>query len=466
MTLRLRLMSALACVAALVIVAFAILVMRQHTVLLDPLDDQLTSVAQSLPEVDLAFPVGDQASRPGDTGPPTGELFVAIYSLDQPPRVLVSPATAPTFGPIVDISKLTTYERTDEPFTVDAEGDGGARIVAQNLGDGRWAVAALSTAAVEDAQRELLITAAVVLAVLLGLLGLVMYLVDRLGIKPILEVTRAAEELANTRSEPRVDIRALHTEAGRLGLSFNKMLDAHHAADAQQRRFVADASHELRTPLTTLQGYAALHANGTLETPEQVDDAMRRIGAEAKRMGRLVDELLTLASLDEGRPLRKTDIDLSLLLHDLAKDASAIQPDRKITTAIDPDLRLDADLELLTQAITTTIRNTLRHTKPSAGLAVRAVRNGSTIRIDIADRGAGIDPAHLAHIFDRFYRPHEGRERSAGGTGIGLAIAKSIVEAHHGTIRAASTPDTGTTIVFELPANSPEEFSGSPVLTR
>ena len=451
MTLRLRLMSALAGVAALVTVAFVVLVVRQHSVLLDPLDDQLDAVAQSLPDADVFFRSTSAPPSGGDDGPPTGELLVAIVEANQDPLVLVAPASDPSFWPLIDISGLASTQRPDEPFSVDAMGGGGARVVARNLGDGRWAIAALSTAAVEDAQRELLITAAVVLAVLLGLLGLVMYFVDRLGIKPILEVAQAAEKLANTKSEPRVDVLALSTEAGRLGLSFNKMLDAHQDADAQQRRFIADASHELRTPLTTLQGYAALHANGTLETPEQVDDAMRRIGAEAKRMGRLVDELLTLASLDEGRPVSKTDIDLSLLLHDLAKDASAIQPDRKISTAVEADLRIHADLELLTQAITTTIRNALRHTPPSAGLALRAVRNGSTIRIDIADRGAGIDPAHLPHIFDRFYRPHEGRERAAGGTGIGLAIAKSVVEAHGGTIRAASTPGSGTTIVFELP---------------
>jgi two-component system OmpR family sensor kinase len=458
-TLRLRVMSGLVAVATVVVVAFGLVVVRQRSVLVKQLDERLTAVEENLAQAAEFFETVDESVAAGVTGPPTGELYVAIHSSDSVLQQLARPASDPAFAPAFDIELLSSRQSLSEPFTVDAVGGGGARMVASDLGAGRWAVAALSTQAVEDAQRELLLTAGVVFAVLLLALGLVVFWVDRLGIRPILELTRAAEELADARSESRVEVRAPSTEAGRLGLSFNKMLDARQAADDQQRRFVADASHELRTPLTTLQGYSALHARGALTTDEKVDDAMRRIGAEAKRMSHLVDELLTLASLDEGRPLSLTDVDLSMLLADVASDAAAIQPDRHITTAIADDLRIKADPELLTEALTTTIRNALRHTPASAGLAVRAVRHGPHVRVDIADRGPGIDPAHLVHIFDRFYRSDKDRGRGGGGTGLGLAIAKSITEAHDGTIRVTSLANTGTTIVYTFPVEGPQEVS-------
>jgi two-component system OmpR family sensor kinase len=448
-------MSGLVAVAAIVVVAFGLVVVRQRAVLIEQLDDQLISVEENLAEAAEFF-----ESQPGTVGvaePPTGELYVAVHAEDSAPQPLARPASNPVFAPAVDVDLLSSRQSVSEPFTVDAAGGGGARMVAQDLGEGRWAVAALPTQAVEDAQAEVLLTAAFVLMVLLLALGLVMFWVDRLGIRPILELTRAAEELSDATSESRVEVRAPSTEAGRLGVSFNKMLDARQAADDRQRRFVADASHELRTPLTTLQGYAALHASGALTTSQKVDDAMRRIGAEAKRMSHLVEELLTLASLDEGRPLSLADVDLSLLLADLASDAGATQPDRQITTAIATDLTITADPELLTEALTTTIRNTLRHTPTSAGLAIRAVRHGPEVRIDIADRGPGIDPAHLEHVFERFYRSDKDRSRGAGGTGLGLAIAKSITEAHDGTIRVTSSPNAGTTIVYTFLIEGPQE---------
>lgn len=457
MTLRLRILTALIAVAVIVIAAFALIVARQHAALVEQLDAQLIPVEENLSQTAQLF--ANLAIPSEQTGPPTGELYVAIHSSSSEPQQAARPVSDPTFRPDIDTTQLSSRGSVSEPFTVDAVGGGGARMVARDLGDGRWAVAALPMQAVETAQRNLRLTAAAVLAVLLLALSLVVFWVDRLGIKPILEVTRTAEDLADNRSESRVDQRSLHTEAGRLAASFNKMLDARQAADAQQRRFVADASHELRTPLTTLQGYASLHAKGALTTPEAVDDALRRIGAEAKRMSSLVEKLLTLASLDEGRPLRVVDIDLTLLLTDLASDASAIQPGRDFAIAVDPGLGIKADPELLTQALTTAIHNTLRHTPTAAGLAIRAVRHGHNLRIDIADRGPGIDPDHLEHIFDRFYRSDAGRDRTGGGTGLGLAIARSIVEAHDGTIRITSSPDTGTTIVFTLPVRGPQELS-------
>ena len=454
MTLRLRVVSALVALAAITVIAFGIVVVRQRSVLVEQLDDQLSSVEENLAQADEFF----EAQPAVAPGPPTGELYVAIHSSDSAVQQLARPSSDPFFAPVIDIVELGERASVAEPFSVAAVGGGGARMVAHDLGGGRWAVAALPTRTVEAAQQQLLVTVGIVLLVLLFSLGMVVFWVDRLGIKPILEVTRAAEERADGRAETRVELRSPNTEAGRLAASFNKMLDAREAADARQRRFVADASHELRTPLTTLQGYASLHGKGALTSPESVEDAMRRIGSEARRMSHLVEKLLTLASLDEGRPLALTDVDLTVLLNDLASDAAAIQPDRPIYKAIDKGLSVVADPELLTQALTTTIHNALRHTPTTSRLAIKATREPNHVRIEIADWGPGVEPEHLDHLFDRFYRSDTGRGRRNGGTGLGLAIAKAVAEAHGGTIEVTSTVGAGTAFVFLLPIAGPQEF--------
>ena len=169
-------------------------------------------------------------------------------------------------------------------------------------------------------------------------------------------------------------------------------------------------------------------------------------------MEALVEDLLTLASLDEDRPLEYSTVDLSQLLRDLAADASAIQPERPIDVSdIDDGVHVAADRHQLTQALTTIINNALRHTPVTARLRLACDHDETTVRIRIADEGPGIAPEHLGQLFERFYRADAGRERSAGGSGLGLAIAKGIVTAHHGQINTVSTLGEGTTISIELP---------------
>ena len=169
-------------------------------------------------------------------------------------------------------------------------------------------------------------------------------------------------------------------------------------------------------------------------------------------MEALVQDLLTLASLDEDRPLEYSTIDLSQLLSDLAADASAIQPERPIDASnIDAGVNLAADRHQLTQALTTVINNALRHTPKTAALTLACENNEATVCIKIADEGPGIEPEHLSHLFERFYRAHPGRERSVGGSGLGMSIAQSIVTAHHGQIEATSVLGQGTTITIDLP---------------
>ena len=454
MTLRSRLLLAALVVTITVVAALAYVSVRQRTVLTDQLDSQLEvvsdNVGRGVERLAGGF-VANPQPRP-DELLVTGEFYVAFLGDDEPePQVLARPVSEPDLVPDLEDVDLEHAAGTGEPFSADAlESDTRARVVVVDVGAGHIVFAA-STRAVDDAQNQLIITATIALAVVLATLAAALWSVDRLGIRPIESVTRAAEDVAAGRSDHRVEHPSVATEAGRLGLAFNAMLDSRQAVEARQRRFVADASHELRTPLTTLRGYAALHASGELSTTE-TDDAMARIHSESKRMEALVEDLLTLASLDEDRPLEYSTIDLSQLLSDLAADASAIQPERPIdTSTIDAEVNIAADRHQLTQALTTIINNALRHTPTTSGLALACESDETTVRIRISDEGPGIDPEHLGHLFERFYRADAGRERSAGGSGLGLAIAAGIVTAHQGQIDAVSTLAEGTTITIELP---------------
>ncbi len=454
MTLRSRLLLAALVVTITVVAALTYVTGRQRSVLTDQLDSQLLVVADNVnrgvERFAGEFPANPQP-RP-DELLVTGELYVAFLGDDEPePQVLARPVSEPDLVPDLEDVDLEHAAGTGEPFSADAlDSDTRARVVVVNVGPG-YLVFAVSTRAVDDAQNQMLITAAIALGVVLAALAAALWSVDRLGIRPIESVTRAAEDVAAGRSDHRVEHPSVATEAGRLGLAFNAMLDSRQAVEARQRRFVADASHELRTPLTTLRGYAALHASGQLSATE-TDDAMARIHSESKRMEALVEDLLTLASLDEDRPLEYSTIDLSQLLRDLAADASAIQPERPIDVSdIDDGVDIRGDRHQLTQALTTIINNTLRHTPTTSGLALACESDETTVRIRIADEGPGIEPEHLDHLFERFYRADAGRERSAGGSGLGLAIAQGIVTAHQGRIDAVSTLAEGTTITISLP---------------
>ena len=167
--------------------------------------------------------------------------------------------------------------------------------------------------------------------------------------------------------------------------------------------------------------------------------------------------MLTLASLDEGRPLDLVDVDLSQLIIDIAADAAAIQPDRLVDSAgVCDGLVVRADRDLLTQAITAATSNALRHTPADAGLELVVSRNSDMVQISIVDQGPGIPQPQRGHIFDRFYRGDAGRDNGKGGRGLGLSIAKTVVEAHGGTISVRSNPGEGTTIILTLPAGGQE----------
>jgi two-component system OmpR family sensor kinase len=326
-------------------------------------------------------------------------------------------------------------------------------------------VFAAPTRALEGTIVSLVRTLVVVGLVVLVLLVVIGWLLIRRNLRALERMTATAEQISAGDLSQRVGMPDDGSEVGKLGHAFDAMLDqietafasqqqalrAKEASEQMLRQFVADASHELRTPLTTVRGYADLHRAGGLEQAAELDRAMDRIGSESRRMSVLVEDLLLLARLDQGRPLRQDRVSLSALLSDAVGDLRAVDPGRPITASLATDVNVTGDEDRLRQLVGNLLANVRVHTPPDSPLEVSLSSGDQSVVLTVADHGPGIDPAHVEHVFDRFYRADAGRTRDRGGSGLGLAIAASIAAAHGGTLEHSPTPDGGATFTLTLP---------------
>jgi two-component system OmpR family sensor kinase len=250
------------------------------------------------------------------------------------------------------------------------------------------------------------------------------------------------------------------TEVGQVGASLNAMLghveealSIRHESEQRVRQFLADASHELRTPLSTIMGYAEL-GRRTPPDPGRLGHAMVRIQSESGRMAALVDDLLLLARLDSGRPLERTDVDLSMLLVEAVNDARVVGSDHQWRLALPAEaLHVVGDRGRLHQVVANVLTNAIRHTPPATTVSVSASatpgggEHPPGVLVTIADNGPGIPPSLAGREFERFSRGEASRARDAGGSGLGLSIVQAIVAAHGGSVAIHSVPgDTRITI--------------------
>ena len=258
------------------------------------------------------------------------------------------------------------------------------------------------------------------------------------------------------------------TEVGRLGIALNTMLARIEAAFEQRRgseerlrRFVADASHELRTPLTSIRGYAELFRRGADTRPEDLAKSMSNIESEASRMGVLVDDLLLLARLDQGRPLEREPLDLAAVASDAVESARAIEPDRTIELVADDPVRIVGDASRLRQVIDNLLDNARVHA-PGSPVRVEVSLDDEEALLRIGDRGPGLDPEVEGRIFERFMRGDPSRSRGTGGVGLGLSIVQAIVAAHGGEVTASSHDEGGTVFEVRLPVSGPPDAPTRP----
>jgi two-component system OmpR family sensor kinase len=228
------------------------------------------------------------------------------------------------------------------------------------------------------------------------------------------------------------------------------------ASEDRLRRFVADASHELRTPLTSIRGYAELFRRGAASRPDDLAKAMHRIEEEAARMGVLVEELLLLARLDQGRPLERQPVDLSAMAGEAVADARVVEPSRPIALDVDGPVQVTGDSARLRQVFDNLLANVRTHTPPGTPATVRVRANGETAVLVVEDQGRGMTEDEAARAFERFYRVDPSRARASGGLGLGLSIVSAIVTAHSGEVRVDSVPGEGATFTVTLPVDGPD----------
>ena len=295
--------------------------------------------------------------------------------------------------------------------------------------------------------------------------------------EPLARVEQTAAKIAAGDLSQRIEDYNPSNEIGNLAISLNTMLaqiessfNAQAKSEAKMRRFVGDASHELRTPLVSIRGYSELYRQGALPNDEAVATAMGRIESESKRMGQLVEDLLTLARIDERRESKLAPFDLFHLAGDASNDAYATSPDREVSlVGLTDDVAptsapVIGDESRMRQVVANLLTNAMRYTPAGTPLeiavGVREDVPGYPLSvIEVRDHGPGIHGEDRERVFERFYRTDTSRSRETGGTGLGLSIVAAILEQHDGSVHIEETPGGGATFVISLP------FYPAPVMT-
>jgi two-component system OmpR family sensor kinase len=347
-------------------------------------------------------------------------------------------------------------------------------------------ITGLSLSSLHDTLREVALSEAAVFSVVLLLAGVLGTFWVRLSLRPLRRVAATASQVAELPLEtgavslpagvPDTDP---GTETGQVGIAFNRMLGhvetalkRRAASEARLRRFAADASHELRTPLAAIRGYAELALLRPGESPDTVTHALGRVLSESRRMSTLVDDLLLLARLDAGRPLRREPVDMTRLAIDAASDAQAARPGHRwILELPDDPVLTPGDEDRLRQVLGNLLSNAGRHTPDGSTVTVRLSgelpggepgRGASSVArgtlppapwlvVSVTDDGPGIPADLLPDLFERFTRADTSRSHPANGssTGLGLAIVDAVVAAHQGAVLVTSRPGfTRFTIVL------------------
>jgi len=427
------------------------------------IDDELTSpttvsAAASWLQNDCRVPTGSAGGFPTYTVAellaPDGSLQIACRvglfntSSNAAPVLPKTLHTAGTDHPVSPITVPGTAEIHQYRLTDWSEGrfNGQTVVFAIPVDDVAASVAQLL-------RLQLFISVAVV-----GATVLLAWLIIQLGLRPLQRMGAVAGDIAAGDLTRRVEPATTKTEIGRLGLALNAMLSQIESAFAQSkasehrlRRFIADASHELRTPLTSIRGYSEMLRRGASESPADSDLARRRIEEESVRMSTLVDDMLLIARLDQGRPLETKPVDLQAIARDAVDDARVVAPQRGITLQASAPIVVNGDDTRLRQVMGNLMRNALVHTPTGTPIEVAVTTEDSVARVSVADHGPGLPSEDAHRIFEPFYRADPSRSRDSGGAGLGLSIVSAVVAAHGGRVKVRETSGGGATFEVELP---------------
>jgi two-component system OmpR family sensor kinase len=326
---------------------------------------------------------------------------------------------------------------------------------------GQFVVFAIPLTPVQSTLSQLLLLETLIGLGVLGATVLLALIIIRFALRPLQKMGGVAADIAAGDLTRRVHPATPRTEIGRLGLALNGMLSQIEAAFAERtesnnrlRRFIADASHELRTPLTSIRGYSEMLRRGAGESATDSELARRRIEEESVRMSTLVDDMLLIARLDQGRPLERKPVDLQAIAADTAADARAVAPQREITMIAPGPVVVEGDDLRLRQVMGNLVRNALVHTPQQSAIEISVSTVDSVGRMSVTDHGPGLRAEEMERIFEPFFRADPSRSRDSGGAGLGLSIVNAVVTAHGGQVRVKETTGGGATFEVELPLAS------------
>jgi two-component system, OmpR family, sensor kinase len=450
-----------------IVAATAVSVMGMRYYLLDQIDSELLKTRDSLGgsqitlrEIDSLSMLGfvrDRlmpAQQESSDERSTETVFAVVDRRGEPISILGFDPTAAQ----QDLAKAAGDPRTlaadSGPHDVTLDGSA-YRATAARLGDGSYALLAAPTDVLHQGVAKAVRLDLAIGSLLLALLACLTMFSVRRRMRPLEDMVETSSAIAEgdlTRRVP--SSREATLEVEQLRVALNSMLHQvesayrtrEHSA-AQLRSFVADASHELRTPLSAIRGYLQLYDKGMLSDPDDRKRAWARVLAETDRMGRLVDELLTLARLDQQPELRFKNVDLSRLVRDAAEDLRVQQPGRPVEVAAEGSLLVRADESGLRQVLGNLVANVRTHTPAEVPVRLGVEREDGVVRLCVTDEGPGLHADDAARVFDRFFRVGGG-----AGSGLGLAIVQGVVRAHGGEVAVRTAPGEGLAVTVSLPA--------------
>ncbi|MBS1891602.1 MAG: HAMP domain-containing histidine kinase [Actinobacteria bacterium] len=443
-----------------------------HNYLYDRVDQQLESAVFPI-SIELAHEAEQPSSGlgpgPGGGPGPGSQLPPGTYGLLRAADGEVIAQTTLRFGgerlprPAIPTDLTATSPSSLSPTTVGERGGGSETFRAaavETQGSGELVVA-IPLGDTNATLNRLALIELVVSAAILVALGLAAWWLVGVGLRPLRRMGEVAGQIADGDLSRRVEPDNDRTEVGRLGRSLNAMLAQIEKAFAERaagerrlRRFLADASHELRTPLASIRGYSELYRIGAARDPAEVERAMDRIEAESARMGGLVDDLLTLARVDEVREPAREPLDLRELLEDARDDARAAAPDREISLGPTGPVAIEGDGDALRRVFANLLRNAIVHTPDGAPIEISLEATERQATITVRDHGPGLPPGDPNAVFERFWRDSSSRGRDDGGAGLGLAIVAAIVNAHGGSVEASNASGGGAEFTIRLPLRS------------
>ena len=472
MSVRVRLALGSAVIAAIVLflvagAAYGLHARSQY----DDLDNSLVLTAEHFQE---EFGTAGPAGERNDSVSQGPNIQVQLFGPDEEPLGSDAPNV-----PAAPISPLQVLGEDDGPpydamlrwipgggkvgaFATTSDEANGARLRSYVLpvdanGESGYVLTWASLAQLDESTRFLRI---MVIGVVVG--GTVVaaagsYAVADRALRPVAQMTQTARAIAVSRGfARRLEGPGRKDELGRLAGTFNEMLDSLEEAYRLQQRFVADAAHELRAPLTAILGNLDILSRTPGMPAEERAEAVAYADAEARRLSRIVGELLTLARADAGQTLERHSVELDRVLLDALSEVRQLSAGQRLELGHFEPVMVQGDPDRLKQLVVNLLDNGLKYTPADAPVTVDLKSGADKAVLTVRDAGIGISAEDIPHVFERFYRADPARSRDPGGTGLGLAIVKWIVEQHEGDISIDSVALRGTTVTVRLPlaANS------------